>query len=300
MKRFSVFAVVLLVAFAVGANAAWIDPELEADLASANPDQQLAVYVVLKQRVNLDKLLSLADARGWDRAMRHEVVVTRLQEMADDTQGAVLSSLEAAQATGDVTRVRSFWIDNAIGVTATPYTIKTLASDPAIASIYPDAEIELIAPVDVTEPTAGDLAAGVENGITSTGAPSLWALGIDGSGALACDQDTGADGTHPALADRWRGLDAGVDPSAAWFDPTNGEAFPTDSGSHGTHTLGTMVGVDGSNQIGMAPGAEWIGAKTDRRLRRQHLTPTRWRRSSGWPIPTATRRTVDDVPGRGQ
>ena len=35
---------------------------------------------------------------------------------------------------------------------------------------------------------------------------------------------------------------------------------PCDDNAHGTHTTGTMVGDDGQgNQIGMAPGAKWIG-----------------------------------------
>ena len=37
---------------------------------------------------------------------------------------------------------------------------------------------------------------------------------------------------------------------------------PCDEYGHGTHTMGTMVGDDGgSNQIGMAPGAKWIGCR---------------------------------------
>ena len=37
--------------------------------------------------------------------------------------------------------------------------------------------------------------------------------------------------------------------------------FPCDDHGHGTHTMGTMVGDDGSgNQVGMAPGAsvDWL------------------------------------------
>src|SRR5690606_9828155 len=35
-----------------------------------------------------------------------------------------------------------------------------------------------------------------------------------------------------------------------------------DDESHGTHTMGTMLGDDGgANQIGMAPGARWIGCR---------------------------------------
>ncbi|MGD1992194.1 MAG: S8 family serine peptidase, partial [Anaerolineae bacterium] len=37
---------------------------------------------------------------------------------------------------------------------------------------------------------------------------------------------------------------------------------PCDDHGHGTHTMGTMVGDDGGdNQIGVAPGAEWIGCR---------------------------------------
>ncbi len=36
---------------------------------------------------------------------------------------------------------------------------------------------------------------------------------------------------------------------------------PCDDRDHGTHTMGIMVGADGSNQIGMAPEARWIGCR---------------------------------------
>ncbi|MFN3308412.1 MAG: S8 family serine peptidase, partial [Anaerolineales bacterium] len=42
--------------------------------------------------------------------------------------------------------------------------------------------------------------------------------------------------------------------------PYNSPA-PCDDHGHGTHTMGTMVGLDGSNQIGMAPKARWIGCR---------------------------------------
>src|SRR6185295_8409023 len=42
----------------------------------------------------------------------------------------------------------------------------------------------------------------------------------------------------------------------------NNSLFPCDDNGHGTHTIGTAVGDDGmGNQIGMAPGAKWIGCR---------------------------------------
>ncbi|HLQ39130.1 MAG TPA: S8 family serine peptidase, partial [Planctomycetota bacterium] len=86
-------------------------------------------------------------------------------------------------------------------------------------------------------------------------------LGYTGQNVVVANVDTGVDGTHPALASRWRGAQPGVPASAAWFDPVSGSVFPNPRADHGTHTMGTLCGDDGAgNQIGMAPGAKWIAS----------------------------------------
>ena len=80
---------------------------------------------------------------------------------------------------------------------------------------------------------------------------------------LVATLDTGVDGNHPALASRWRGVAdpryAGH-PEWAFFDPVTGQTFPFDSGSHGTHTMGTVCGGAPGDEVGVAPGAQWIHA----------------------------------------
>src|SRR5205085_7688764 len=50
--------------------------------------------------------------------------------------------------------------------------------------------------------------------------------------------------------------------------------LPCDDSGHGTHTMGTAVGSDGgTNKIGMAPGAKWIGC---RNMDRGVGTPARY------------------------
>src|SRR5699024_8058730 len=78
--------------------------------------------------------------------------------------------------------------------------------------------------------------------------------------------DTGADWEHPALKDKYRGYDPAtgeVDHTYSFFDPVNEEEIPYDDDSHGTHVTGTMIGseADGTNQIGVAPGAQWISVQ---------------------------------------
>ncbi|MCZ7583158.1 MAG: S8 family serine peptidase [Deltaproteobacteria bacterium] len=244
-------------------DAAWVDPHLSDRLAAASSDAYLDAYVVLSDQVDLDAIVRDVEARGGGLAQRHYEVITALQEKAAATQDALVDYLEARLAAGDVASYKAFWISNAVAVSARASVIDELSKREDLASLYLDYPIALVEPVEFTVETEPPAIAAVEPGVTSSRAPELWAIGVDGTGALACDQDTGADGDHPAFGSRWRGLEGGVTPAEAWYDPVSGQSFPTDSGSHGTHTLGTMIGDDGgANQIGMAPGATWIGAKT--------------------------------------
>lgn len=125
-------------------------------------------------------------------------------------------------------------------------------------------------------------------GVRFLGADKVWEMGIRGKGAVVAGADTGYDWTHPALVGKYRGSKAGggVQHDYNWFDGVK-VAFPgtddknpcgydvkqpCDDGSHGTHTMGTMVGSDGvANQIGVAPEATWIAC---RNMDRGNGTPT--------------------------
>ncbi|RMH05031.1 MAG: hypothetical protein D6702_01620 [Planctomycetota bacterium] len=97
-------------------------------------------------------------------------------------------------------------------------------------------------------------------------APDLWNLGIDGSGVLLLNIDSGTDRSHPDLANRiWTNpLDPvdGIDNDGNGFvDDYWGWNFAANNnnpsgGGHGTNTAGIMCG-DGSSGVratGMAPG----------------------------------------------
>ncbi len=100
---------------------------------------------------------------------------------------------------------------------------------------------------------------------------------MNGQGIVIGGQDTGYEWQHPALMNQYRGWDGAVaDHTYNWHDaihennpntsPGNVCGFdspqPCDDHGHGTHTMGTMIGDDGgANQIGMAPGAQWIACR---------------------------------------
>jgi subtilisin family serine protease len=117
----------------------------------------------------------------------------------------------------------------------------------------------------------------IEWGVNNVNAPQVWATyNITGTGITIAGQDTGIRWTHNALKSQYRGWDgANADHNYNWWDAIHSDigapgsnmcgynsAAPCDDNGHGTHTVGTVVGDDGgSNQIGVAPGAQWMGCR---------------------------------------
>ena len=167
----------------------------------------------------------------------------------------------------------TFWIVNAIKVTADAKTFEDVAADPSVASIVPDPTYEILpdsvptqAEVDAAVQQAASGTLGVEWNIQNIGAPAVWSTyGDRGEGIVVATIDTGVQYNHPALVNSYRGnLGGGLfDHNYDWYDPSNvcgsPSVVPCDNNGHGTHTMGTIVGDDGgSNQIGVAPGARWL------------------------------------------
>jgi len=124
-----------------------------------------------------------------------------------------------------------------------------LAADNRVGAVVPAPELSLIKPVASRTAKA---TAETTWGITRLNVPRLWAAGITGKDVLVGHLDTGVDGTHPALKDAIAKF-AEFDMAG---DLVNG-ATASDSGEHGTHTAGTIVGRPSTRgAFGVAPGAK--------------------------------------------
>jgi hypothetical protein len=192
-----------------------------------------------------------------DKILGHESVIIDLKTRAASSQTDFMTALQESYAQGRVESFRQFWITNAISITADKATIDVLSQRPEVESVFEDIPLSLIAPVEIRE--AAPSVTGAERGLEVIAASECWALGLDGTGSLVCSFDTGVDGDHPALASKYRGNNGGSS-SACWFDPFTGSEYPQDSHGHGTHTMGTMVGSDAADTVGVAPAAQWIAA----------------------------------------
>jgi hypothetical protein len=262
MKRLAILGGVVTLAGG-SAFAGLIDPELEEVLKQTPPDEVVSTLVFMSAQADLELIDMQMDAQRASLRQRHETVVRALQETARDFQADLLNHLDTLQAQDRISDYQAFWVSNIIRVDATPAEIRALADRADVDIIYVNYRIQSMEPVPSARtnvlPAGGR---GPENGLLAIRAPEVWAMGITGEGVLVSTLDTGVDGTHPALASRWRGLDPAYEghPEWAFFDPVTNWDFPHDSGSHGTHTMGTVCGGPPGDEIGVAPGAEWIQA----------------------------------------
>jgi hypothetical protein len=243
-----------------------IDPAL---LEGAGAPRE--VLVILEEQADLRGVEDLHDKR-----QKGTFVHERLREVAERTQARIRRHLQDRGIA-----FRSFWILNMLRVEATLDDMVQLAQFPEVASIRADPQLDRAPLVPSTSSPLPRSPSTVEWNVARVGATLAWNDGVTGKGAVVGSMDTGFDWTHPALIEQYRGYDRGsVDHSYNWHDAIHNDVGPCgadspepcDSDSHGTLTMGTSVGDDGgANQIGVAPGAEWIGCRCWEQVRRTHF-----------------------------
>jgi subtilisin family serine protease len=253
-----ILSLVALAGFAPAANAGRIAPGLEDHLATLSGGDEVTVLVALRNPSDvdiprLDFELHFAKA---PMAVRHPRVIDALRDAADRTQGPLLAELESRRGAGGIVGHTPYWIVNGIVVRGTVDAIRELALRDDVDVIEANLVVELVEPLDVFREARGS--GGLVPGVEAIEADRVWTeLGITGVGAIVANMDTGVDGNHPALAARWRGNFAPA--SECWHNSLGGGgSFPTDSGSHGTHVMGTITGQTASDSVGVCPGALWI------------------------------------------
>lgn len=272
-------------------RAAEITPALQAQIDRALKDHTpVRALVFLNEQVDIPGLEQQLSARNASLQQRAYTVITTLQNKAAATQPGILSYLKSLAGEGAM-EYQSFWIVNMIRVETAPALVQALAARPEAALLDADHLLAIAAPA--AQQPAGPAMNGAEAGLKLINAHKLWELGFRGEGRLVMNIDTGVEGTHPALAARWRGNHAPA--SQAWFDPVFGSSFPNDCNNHGTHGMGIITGLNPATQdtIGAAPAAEWIAAKT--LCASSHLSNTIF--AFQWAMdPDGDPGTTDDMP----
>lgn len=199
--------------------------------------------------------LSPAYQMNWED--RGQFVYEMLKKQAELSQAQVQQYLQINGVAFD-----SFWIDNSLFVRQSEMSVLTgIQSFEGVESIRRPKMLHNYEP----EPAGDAQPMGVEANISHVQAPEVWANGFRGEGLTVANIDSGVRYTHAALKNAYRGkVDGGYNHNYNWLDPyASAYQAPQDDNGHGTHTMGTMVGKDedGTNQIGMAPGAQWMACR---------------------------------------
>jgi len=188
-------------------------------------------------------------------------VFDTLRARAERTQAPIRSMLDRLGV-----RYKSHWLVNLIAVLRGDRSlVRTLASRPDVAFVdVNDAVRSAVLPTTQPRlsPTAPDA---VGWNIRKVKAPEAWRHGARGQGIVVGEIDTGFQWDHPALKSHYRGWNGSTaDHNYNWYDeidPSN--RAPIDPNGHGTATVGTAIGDDGgTNRIGVAPGATWMGCRS--------------------------------------
>jgi subtilisin family serine protease len=218
------------------------------------------VVLVLSKQASIEAKVPL---KGKHRKAKY--VYNKLMKTAELDQQNIVEILERKKVA-----FRQFYIVNMISATIDKELLFELAKMEEIASIIEDAKFEML-PIQ-RDNGSEQGARAIEWGVAKINAPDVWTAGYTGQNVVIGGQDTGYEWDHSAIKDQYRGWDGVTeDHDYNWHDaihtatgnPCGTDATaPCDDHNHGTHTMGTMVGDDGgANEIGVAPGAKWIGCR---------------------------------------
>jgi len=245
-----------------------VDPRLIALTEAGGTAEML---VLLQPRANLQPAAAYKRKEEKGRFVYEQLRIT-----ARKSQAGLLSMLQQAGAPR-----RSFIIVNAVWTRGGRRLLRHIANRGEVVAVQYNPPLTFHRPA--AEAADIRLREEVEWGIARIKADRVWELGIRGQGAVVAGGDTGYDWTHPALSAQYRGVGSDtVIHDYSWYDaiheisPVHGDTaispdlnscgldvrMPCDDNGHGTHTMGTMIGDAGpGNQIGVAPGAQWIACR---------------------------------------
>jgi subtilisin family serine protease len=256
-----------------------IAPDLLAKFKAAGPNGQVHYWVQLTDQADTTNNIPTSNwsEKGW-------YVYNTLTKKANETQKPLLDELNALKVKNQVSSIESFWIINLVAVTGDLNSAQTMSSYNAVAQvklpvdgqIY-DTDSRVLSPQaqSVVDNALKEVASvtgfasvfsplTIQHNINEVHAPQGWALGYDGTGVVVSSMDSGVRWTHEALSASYRGNVDPPDPGNIhdydWYDGYLTSTIPIDLGNHGSHTMGTVLGVSPNatyGNTGVAKGAIW-------------------------------------------
>lgn len=217
------------------------------------------VLVFMKNQINTDSLMDDFRSKNTLLSNRIKITINELKNCAK-TQKTALNLLHQKRYESEVSYLKSYYIINCIELIGTSKIINKINELKEVDKII-DVNDEYVFPiVPITgenEERSMQAPGGTEPGLLAIDAHLLWQMGYTGNQRLLYSVDTGVWPQHPAIGNRFL---ANYYPMSQCWLPFDSPIPIDKSNSHGTHTIGTALGLatQTSDTIGVAPGAYFI------------------------------------------
>ena len=233
---------------------------LQKVISESDGVESIPVIVRFSDKLNIRKLRNEVErslvSRGLDKRARkserkRSKRVAMVNGLKKKNRAAKRLLKKYLRMYGEQPGMKALWAINAVATDIPAYLLDDLAGLPGIESITHNAVLN--APgtgIPTTQPNLWNL--------DMINAPQVWNQTLNtGQGVVVGIMDTGVDISNSDINARWRSANG-------WFDPYGQNPTPADVNGHGTQVAGLIVGGDNGGtgwQVGVAPGAQWIGAK---------------------------------------
>lgn len=252
-------SLLLIFSLSLSAQKGVIGPALDEQLNTSNQNN-IRINLFLKQKLNVDALhqrFTLDKVPIEDRAI---LTMQALKQHAAMTQAGVIEKIKVwnEQHQHSATLLKAYWMVNMLLIDAPKEFIYHFSNDESIELLEWDEALKLeFYPPMKSESANPKSVNGSEPGLQAIKAPYLWQMGYTGRNTRAYSVDTGIWENHPAIRENF--LATFFPYSITWnaFD----QPTPADKvSSHGTHTMGTVCGLDRATNdtIGVAFNARFI------------------------------------------
>jgi subtilisin family serine protease len=270
-----------------------ISPLLQSSVQDLSSREMLDVIVYLAPVFCVSTFQEQAKLNEWTREERIYFLQKQLKQHAQKSQSELLKEFSEDP---NIEVLQQFWIVNAVHLRIPASYLYYLQDFPEIRymdSNQPRYRSEQPIKVEKSKKSSG----GIEAGIAAINAPALWQMGYTGRNLIFLSMDTGVFPEHPAIREQYLGNYRPV--NEVWYGMRSD--IPTDhaSSSHGTHTTGTVLGLEKQNNdtIGIAYNAHWIATDPVASDNSEVLAPTEFLNVYEWVLnPDGNMETSHDVP----
>ncbi len=275
-----------------------LTPELRT-LAENAHDEKAEILIYLQNDFDVYEFHQrmLAQKAGKDK--RVKTLMRELKKSASAAQSDFLSELSGIKDDGitQIELLERFWISNALLMRVPLNKLHVIAAIPGVKHLDVNSGRYVVQDPVRVEPDAGRSPGGIENGLEAINAPAMWELGYTGRNTLFLSMDTGVFPEHPAITNRFNGDHVPMD--YAWYGVRSALPFDHASSSHGTHTTGTVLGLEAATNdtIGVAWEAYWMASDPVASSESDLLDPGDFMNVFQWVLnPDGNPETTSDVP----